>query len=145
MRLPPAVIVHGQPDIAAVLAHRLPVTLLSAPGAGVYGGCLWWRALVDRARETQAGVAVCDLLDCADASGQALASLRVGLVADRSGLVLGPAAPGRDRVVAIAGLAGVTMLAAPPAALNMALPADVRRVRRWLESPDPGDIGGFLS
>ena len=54
--------------------HRAgPVTLLSAPGAGLYAGCGWWRAVIAR-RATDAP----DILDCADAPGRALEALSIG-------------------------------------------------------------------
>ena len=50
MTLHPAVVVHGLADAEAALAVGRPVTLLSAPGAALYAGCLWWREMVARAR-----------------------------------------------------------------------------------------------
>ncbi len=148
MRLPPAVIVHGRADIDAVLAHGRPVTLLSAVGAGAYAGCLWWQALMAHVRAAHpfaahplAGAAgsdpaVVDLLDCADASGQALAALRIGL----RGLVLAAEAPGHARVAAIAAAEGAVLLATPPEALDMAIYGAARRLHDWLQSrPGPGD------
>ena len=44
----PAVIVHGLGDARLALSVGLTVTLLSAPGAALYAGCGWWRALVQR-------------------------------------------------------------------------------------------------
>ena len=52
----------------------VPVTLLSAPGAALFAGCGWWRALVEQARAEFADVAIDDILDCADASGLAAGS-----------------------------------------------------------------------
>ena len=61
---PPAVIIHGLDHARMALAPGLPVTLLSAPGAGVYAGAGWWRALM---------LALCpadpDILDCGSAAG----------------------------------------------------------------------------
>src|SRR3954447_4239723 len=92
----PAVIVHGMEDAQAALAPGLPVTLLSAPGAALFAGCLWWRELVVAARRERADAM--DILDCADASGQAVGALRSGI----NRLVLWPDAPGYGRVAAIA-------------------------------------------
>lgn len=139
MRLPPAVIVHGRTDADTALVGARAITLLSAPGAGVYAGCLWWRALVVQVRAAHPGVAVHDLLDCADASGLALAALRVGL----HGLVLAPEAPGRERVATIAAGLGATLLPAPPDALDMAERGAARRLHDWLQlRTAPGDSGG---
>jgi hypothetical protein len=114
MELYPAVIVHGLGDAVAALAQAeaegAAVTLLSAPGAALYAGCGWWRALVEAARARHPNVPCVDILDCADATGQALAALRVGLPR----LVLWPNAPGRDAVVAIAESMGGFVLAEAP-------------------------------
>jgi len=120
------VIVHGLADARealaqAALAKAAPakagadhaqVTLLSAPGAAMYAGCGWWRALIEAARATYPNVACVDILDCADGTGQALAALRIGVVR----LVLWPDAPARDAVVAIAEAMGGFVLAVAPAA-----------------------------
>jgi hypothetical protein len=50
MIIHPAVIVHGLSDARAALRPGWPVTLLSAPGAALFAGCLWWRELVAAAR-----------------------------------------------------------------------------------------------
>jgi hypothetical protein len=110
----PAVIVHGLGDALAALAGAeakgARVTLLSAPGAALYAGCGWWRALVQAARAEHPNVPCIDILDCADGTGQAMAALRTGLTR----LVLWPAAPGREAVVAIAdSLDGFVLACAP--------------------------------
>ena len=115
MELYPAVIVHGRADAVAALAKAAaegtPLTLLSAPGAALYAGCGWWRALIESARTEFPNVPCVDVLDCADATGHALAALRIGVAR----LVLWPDAPGRDAVVAIAeSLGGFVLAAAPP-------------------------------
>jgi hypothetical protein len=111
MELYPAVIVHGLPDALAALAAGKPVTLLSAPGAALYAGCGWWLALVTEARARYPSVTFIGILDCADATGHALAALRIGL----NRLVLWPEAPGRNAVVAIAEARGGFVLTAAPA------------------------------
>jgi hypothetical protein len=103
MQLYPAVVVHGLADARLVMARGQAVTLLSAPGAGVYAGCLWWQALITQVRREYPDVPMMDVLDCADASGQALAALRIGLTR----LVLSPDALGRLRLELFArGLGG---------------------------------------
>jgi hypothetical protein len=124
MFFPPAVIVHGVADARLACAPGLPVTLLSAPGAGVYAGCGWWRAVVDAVRRD----GVVDLLDCADGSGQALAALRVGVCR----LVLWPEAPGWDAVAEIAGTLGGCVLGGAPAALDLGVRGAARRLEGWL-------------
>ncbi len=109
--LPPAVIVHGLADARAALAEGRPVTLLSAPGAALYAGCLWWQLLVTQARAERPDVDAPDVLDCADSAGQAMAALRIGV----NRLVLSAAAPGRDAVCAIASERGGFVLDRAPA------------------------------
>jgi len=128
MLRPPAVVIHGLPDARTALAPGFPVTLLSASGAALFGGCLWWREVVARARAESPGVAVHDVLDCADASGQAMAALRIGVVH----LVLWQEAPGWDAVAAIARSQGGEVLAEPPPALDLADSRAGRRLRDWL-------------
>lgn len=130
MILPPAVIVHGLDHALAALAFGRPVTLLSAPGAALYAGCLWWREL------TAAAGAGTDVLDCADASGLALAALRIGV----RRLVLWPEAPGRDAVTDIAERQGGFVLPRAPAALDLAARGASRRLGAWLS----GDSGPCL-
>ena len=118
----PAVVVHSLADAQRALAAGQPVTLLSAPGAGLYAGRAA-AALVKAARAAHPDVPCIDILDCADGSGQALAALRIGVTR----LILWPEAPGRDAVVAIAENQGGFVLA------EVALPgrcAGRRRHRR---------------
>jgi hypothetical protein len=137
----PAVVVHGLPDARAVLAAGCGVTLLSAPGAALYAGCSWWRALIERARSEHAGVAVDDILDCADASGLALGALRSG----QRLLVLDPIAPGWQSVAEIALSLGGAVFAARPPALDMADRNAARRLHDWLQvRTTPGDTGNAV-
>lgn len=124
----PAVVVHGLDDAGAALALGRPITLLSARGAALYAGCLWWRELVLQARSACPSVAVCDLLDCADAPGVALGAIRAG----QRGLVLSPAVPGFAAVAAVADARGLTLLPARPPALDLARPGARRRLLAWL-------------
>ena len=111
MELYPAVIVHGLSDAVRALSRDAPVTLLSAPGAALYAGCGWWLALVDAARSGRPDVPCIDILDCADATGHALAALRIGVTR----LVLWPSAPSREAVVRIAESMGGFVLGEAPA------------------------------
>jgi hypothetical protein len=109
--LPPAVVVHSLAEARAALAGGEAVTLLSPPGAALYAGCGWWRALIEAARAAFPDADCIDILDCADGTGQALAALRIGV----NRLILSPDAPGRDAVVAIAEARGGCVLSeAPP-------------------------------
>lgn len=129
---PPAVIVHGRADAAAALAPGRAVTLLSAPGAALFAGAGWWRALVEQALEDRAeasrSVPVHDILDCADDASQALAALRLG----QRWLVLQPDAPGFAAAAAIATARGGGVLAAAPPALDLAQPSARERLDGWL-------------
>ncbi len=128
----PAVIVHGPGDARAALAPGLPVTLLSAPGAAVFAGCLWWRQVVTAAQKANPAAESTDILDCADASGMALAALRSGVCR----LVLWPQAPGWAAVAAIANRQGGFVLTGAPLALDLAEPNAIRRLHRWLAGFD---------
>ena len=125
-----AVMIHGLADARAALAECQPVTLLSAPGAGLYAGCLWWRGIADFVRrETSApDNAIMDILDCADGSGQAMAALRAGV----RNLVLWHEAPGWNAVAEIAAEQGGCLLATAPASLDMADWDTRRHLDAWL-------------
>jgi hypothetical protein len=122
MVLPPAVIVHGIGDARAALRPGRPVMLLSAPGAALYGGCLWWQALM-----RAVGVEM-SLLDCGDAPGRALEALRLGL----PGIVL----TCEDAAFAVvAGLAAeqeAILLPVAPPALDLGARGAERRLAAWL-------------
>ena len=124
----PAVIVHGAADARTALAPGLPVTLLSAPGAAGFAGCLWWQQLVALARKQHPATDAIDILDCADASGLAMGALRSGVCR----LVLWRQAPGWDAVAAIAAAqAGFVLTQAPPA-LDLRERNAIRRLHSWL-------------
>ncbi len=133
MRLPPAVIVHGLADVRLALAPGRPVTLLSAPGAALYAGPAWWRALLGAAGPGPAEVV--DILDCADGSGAALAALRVGQIR----LVLWPEAPGAAAVRTVAEAQGGFVLPAAPPALDLGARGAERRLADWLLRATTGD------
>jgi hypothetical protein len=137
----PAVVVHGLANARAVLAAGRPVTLISAPGAALFAGCGWWRALVARVRAEFPEVPIDDILDCADASGLALGALRIG----QRSIVLDPAASGRSAVAAIAASLGGAVLASRPPSLDMADRAAARGLHDWLQvRTTPGDSGDAL-
>ncbi len=139
---PPAVIVHGLDDARAALAPGRPVALLSAPGAALYAGCGWWRALVGVARaERPAGEAIVDILDCADAAGAALAAVRLG----QHRLVLAEAAPGFAAVAAAAAARGGILLTAAPPALDLAVPGAGRALAAWLQAGTPDGPSGVAA
>jgi hypothetical protein len=126
-----AVIAHGLADARAALAVGAPVTLLSAPGAGLFAGCLWWRELVSAARLEYPNTDATDVLDCADASGMAMGALRSGVCR----LVLWPDAPGWQAIATIAKREGGFVLPRAPEALDMAGRNATRKLRDWLQNP----------
>jgi len=134
-------------DARLALSIGLPVALLSAPGAALYAGCGWWRALVRHAQAEFPTVPVADILDCGDGAGQALAALRIG----QQLLVLSPRALGWNAVAAIAAERGGAALEAPPPGLDLAQRGAERRLHDWLHVRDwpqvrttPGDSGSPL-
>jgi hypothetical protein len=142
VRPAPAVIIHGIADARSALAPGLPVTLVSAPGAALYAGAGWWVALMAAARSEHPGRHFRDILDCGDAPGRAAEALRAG----QRCLVLVPVPPaGYERVRLMAVDLGAVLLPAMPAALDLARPAERRRLRGWLAAGAPhGDNeGGF--
>jgi hypothetical protein len=125
-----------------VLVVGRPVTLLSAPGAALFAGCGWWRAVIERARSEHAGAPMDDILDCADASGLALGALRIG----QRLIVLDPTAPGWHAVADIAASLGGEVLTLRPPALDMAERNAARRLHNWLQvRTTPGDSGDAVS
>src|ERR1700733_3296021 len=128
MIIHPAVIVHGLADAKAALTLGLPVTLLSAPGAAIFAGCVWWREMVAAARAAFPGTGAMAILDWVDASGMAMGSLRSGICR----LVLWPEAPGWASVVAIAERQGGFVLRSAPAALDLSNRNAIRRLDSWL-------------
>lgn len=127
MSLPPALVIHGVAHARLALAPRRPVALLSAPGAALYAGCGWWRAVIQAAGPPAPGVPAPDILDCADAPGRALEALSLGC---RHLVLL--ACPAWDGVAERAANAGATLLRVRPHALDLAAPGAERRIAAWL-------------
>ncbi len=123
-----AVVVHGLAHVRAVLRPGQAVTLLSAPGAARFAGCLWWRGLIGHASAEFPAAVAADVLDCADSPGWAMAALRVG----QRLLVLDPACPGFPAVAAAAATLGASVLPARPVALDLAAPGAERLLAAWL-------------
>jgi hypothetical protein len=124
--LPPAIVVHGLAQAKVALGSGTPVTLLSAPGAALYGGVAWWRALI-----AQSG-APHDILDCADDAGCALEALRAGQ------LVLIYAGAASPLLASAAASCGARVLPRRPPALDLGHSGDQRRLASWLAG-DPID------
>jgi hypothetical protein len=132
----PAVVGHGLADARSVLARGAPVTLISAPGAALYAGCLWWRQMVAHARRQYPSTPAIDVLDCADGSGQALAALRIG----QQFIVLAADAPGWHEVAVIAAERGGAVWATRPPALDLATRGASRHLSVHL-SRSAGEVG----
>ena len=133
----PAVIIHGLEDARAVLRLGRAVTLISAPGAGLYAGCGWWAALIGQARAAFPDMTPVDVLDCADGAGSALAALRIGVPR----LVLWRGTPGADAVAEIARAQGGFVLDESPKALDLSQRGAIRRLEAWVQvRSGPGDI-----
>lgn len=115
MTLHPVTVVHSLEEVRRALraarARGHGATLLSARGAALSAGCLWWSRLVAQARAEFPDVAVIDILDCADDTTQAWAAARIGLTR----LVLDPGAPGRWRLRAALAAIGGSVLCHRPA------------------------------
>ena len=142
MILHPAVVVHGLEHVRAALRQKRPVVLLSAPGAARFAGCLWWRELMalgqaEFPESLMPDSRMGDVLDCADAPGQAMAALRVG----QRRLVLDPACPAFPAVAAAAESLGAMVLRHRPPALDLAAPGAARRLADWLRDDRAGQPG----
>jgi len=122
MLLRQAVIVHGLDDARAALAPGRPLTFLSAPGAALFGGCLWWAALM------RAAGADFSLLDCGGAPGRAVEALRLGL----PGVVLRCEPEIFAAIAGIAAAQGAVLLQDAPPALDMAARGAARKLTAWL-------------
>ncbi len=130
----PAVVVHGLAQARTAVASGRPVCLLSAPGAAMFAGCLWWRGLVEAVRTD----AVRDILDCGDAPGRAMAALRIG----QKRLVLDPACPAFPAVSAAAEALGARVIDHRPAALDLGERGAARMLDNWLAQRDTDDALG---
>ncbi len=113
---------HGLKDARLALAPARPVTLLSAPGAALSWGCLWWQELL-----AAAGHKGPALLDCDAAPGRAAEALAIGL----SGVVL-TSCPAWDEIAELASQSGAILLPAPPPFLDLRLKGSERRLMSWL-------------
>jgi fructose/tagatose bisphosphate aldolase len=77
------IVVHSLDQARAALAAaaslKRAVVLASAAGAGAYAGPSWFQSLVALAQESYPEAQMESVLDCGDASGVALAALRLGV------------------------------------------------------------------
>ncbi len=69
---------HALAALEAAEQRKVPVTLMSAPGAGGYAGPRWFLAVVAEAARAHPGASFDAVVDCAGEPGTALAALRAG-------------------------------------------------------------------
>jgi hypothetical protein len=96
---------HARAAVAAAAALGVPVTLVSAAGAGAYAGPRWFKALVAEAAAAFPGAAVDAIIDCGDEPGTVLASLRAGF----KRVIYTGAEPVRARLAEIAAARGAVL------------------------------------
>jgi hypothetical protein len=125
MNLPRAVTIHGLEQARTALASGLPVTLLSAPFAGVYAGVGWWLAVIAAACELPRPPHV---LDCGTAPGRALEAARAG----QGLIVLRAPSAIFNEVRGIAAGYNTTVLPKRPASLDLAKPGAEQKLAAWL-------------
>jgi hypothetical protein len=112
----PVIIIHSLAHAIAALSAAAeagrPVTLSSAPDAGIYAGSGWFGALIRAARDSVPAAQSTALLDCGDDTGAAQAALRAGI----EGVIFTGRADVADRLADIAAQAGAQSLTERPAA-----------------------------
>jgi len=111
----PVIIIHSLAHAVAALSAAAeagrPVTLASAPDAGIYAGSGWFGALVAAARAgVPAAQGAAALLDCGDDAGAAQAAIRAGIEA----IVFTGPADLAERLADIASQHGARLLATRP-------------------------------
>lgn len=113
----PAVVVHGraQAEWALRVAAGRPVLLVSAPGAALNAGPGWFKAVLDRAAAEHPDARLHAALDCAAASGAALAALRAGFKL----VIFDLGHPAAASVLGAAAEAGAEVLGIRPEALDL--------------------------
>lgn len=130
---PPVIVIHSLAHAVAALSAAAeagrPVTLLSAPDAGISAGPGWWPEVVAAARDAVPAAQSAALLDCGDDAGAAQAAIRASV----TGIVFTGRADVAARLADIAGQRGSRLVTVrPEAALDLAgdffaLPATLRR------------------
>jgi hypothetical protein len=81
----PVIVVHSLEHAVAALGAAAEVgrevTLISAPGAGIYGGAGWFREMIAAARGAAPVARGVSVLDCGDDAGAAQAAICEGVEA----------------------------------------------------------------
>ncbi len=67
---------HARTALAVAAELGIPLTLISGPGAGSYGGVAWFGEMVATAADEFPAVALTAILDCGEAPGHVLAAIR---------------------------------------------------------------------
>lgn len=131
---------HARAAVTAAAELGLPVTLYSAPDAAAQAGPGWFREVVARARAEHPRARVRAVLDCGDAPGLALASLRAGV----GEIHLDAPAEIREKVAAIARRGGGRLIERREARVLDLLDAEDPEAacRSWLAGPDARRRGG---
>jgi hypothetical protein len=112
---PPVIIIHFLAHAVAALSAAVagrPVTLASAPDAGIYAGPGWFGALIAAARDAVPAAQSTTLIDCGDDAGAAQAAIRAGI----EGVIFTGRADVAERLADIARQRGVRLLTKRPAA-----------------------------
>ena len=110
----PVIVVHSLAHAIAALSAAAkagrPVTLASAPDAGIYAGPGWFGGLIAAAREAVPAAQSTALLDCGDDAGAAQAAIRAGI----EGIIFIGRADVAHRLTDIAHQAGARLLTERP-------------------------------
>ncbi len=113
---PPVIVVHSLAHAVAALTAAAeagrPVTLVSAPDAGISGGPGWFREMIAAAREAVPAAQATAVLDCGDDAGAAQGAIRAGL----DGVVFTGLPEVAERLADIARRRGVRLSTERPAA-----------------------------
>ncbi len=117
----PTVVVHALAHAVAALEAAVetgrPITLLSAPEAGIAAGPGWFREVDAAARATVPTAQSDALLDCGDDAGAAMAAIRAGV----EGIVFSGRGDVATRLADIAAGQGTRLVTRrPDAALDLA-------------------------
>jgi hypothetical protein len=106
-----------------------PVTILSAPNAGIYAGPGWFKALIDTARAAVPAADAVFMLDCGDDAGAAQGAIRARIET----VIFTGRADVAERLAAIAEAQGLRLLTTrPDASLDLGrwFFADAETLRR---------------
>lgn len=122
-------LVHAVAALSAAAEAGRQATLLSAPGAAIYAGAGWFKALTDAVREAVPRAKFSAIVDCGDDPGAAQAAIRAGIEA----FVFDGRPDVAKRLAGIASGAGIRLLRQRPAAtfdLGQWFFADAESLRR---------------